>query len=530
MSFEKISPGNWRPPIGDAMAEVRKPRRSAIYSVENNISISNGTERLIFDRGKVNATNANNSFKHPDTRKHTVLRITVVKHGRNQSGETPQVLSVTNDFKQGNIRETGANARSKSLDIMKGANVPISFQVSGRGSGEKDVLLNDLYGGKQISFDGRSSNESSEHVPQQKEDSDLSAQDPDKQQGKTDSKVLLEAKLNPLRIGIQLDGDKTSKEESTNQPTESISLQEVLKDIDDTSQKADPSLDENKGKKENAVLISLNNENVKDDDSHGTQQHVVKEDENLGKLHIQATSNKENKNGTEVNTAGVSITTESKGLQTNGLMKVLLTKLLGSDIKDALKEKESEALKPTGGRRISSSLDMASTTAAGTSVESPPGTMKGVDTAEMNNNAGAVNSIEPPSMHQTGPQCLGGEPEPDLLPTTGTRVPGNLRLPGGRDCSQGMESLPSSNVASSSPTGMVIESAPGTQQAVGNGMPPPAQVVPNLPPLVPSNQRFGSTTPAGVGVESPPGTIHAVGTSIPAEGISELGDNGKIRW
>ena len=82
---------------------------------------------------------------------------------------------------------------------------------------------------------------------------------------------------------------------------------------------------------------------------------MVKEDENLGKLHIQATSNKENKNGTEVNTAGVSITTESKGLQTNGLMKVLLTKLLGSDIKDALKEKESEALKPTGGRRISSS-------------------------------------------------------------------------------------------------------------------------------------------------------------------------------
>ena len=126
MSFEKISPGNWRPPIGDAMAEVRKPRRSAIYSVENNISISNGTERLIFDRGKVNATNANNSLKHPDTRKHTVLRITVVKHGRNQSGETPQVLSVTNDFKQGNMRETGANARSKSLDIMKGANVPIS--------------------------------------------------------------------------------------------------------------------------------------------------------------------------------------------------------------------------------------------------------------------------------------------------------------------------------------------------------------------------------------------------------------------
>ena len=93
-----------------------------------------------------------------------------------------------------------------------------------------------------------------------------------------------------------------------------------------------------------------------------------------------------------------------------------------------------------------------------------------------------------------------------------------------------MESLPSSNVASSSPTGMVIESAPGTQQAVGNGMPPPAQVVPNPPPLVPSNQIFGSTTPAGVGVESPPGTIHAVGTSIPAEGISELGDNGKIRW
>ncbi|XP_022785540.1 cell wall protein IFF6-like [Stylophora pistillata] len=511
---------------GDTTAEIRKRRRSAVYSIESNRSISSGKETQIFDRGKVNVTIANNSLKYPDARKYTVLRITVVKHGRNQSDETSKVLSVANDLKQENMLEKGANARDKSLDIMRGANIPLSFQVNGKGSSEKDGSLNDLYGGKPITFDRHSSNESSEHVPLQKGDADLSTQKPDNQQGKTNSKVLLEAKLNPIRIGIQLDGDKNNKEESVTQPSENISLQEVLKDIDDTSRKADPSLDENNGDKENNVLISLNDGKVKDDHLHVRPQNTVKDKENLDKLRIQATSNKENKNGTEVNTAGVSIMTESKGPQTDGLMKVLLTKLLGSDIKDALKQKESEEFKPTSSQKIISSSDMASTTAAGTTVESPPGTIKGVDTAEMNNNAGAVINVEPPAMEQTGPQCLGGGPEPDLLHTTGARVPENLHLPGGRDCSQGIESLPTKNEASSSPTGMVIESAPGTQHAVGTGMPPPAVIAPNPPPLTPSNQRFGSTTPAGVGVESPPGTIHAVGTSLPAEGIDEMGDNG----
>lgn len=77
----------------------------------------------------------------------------------------------------------------------------------------------------------------------------------------------------------------------------------------------------------------------------------------------------------------------------------------------------------------------------------------------------------------------------------------------------------------------MVESAPGTQQAVGTGIPPPAQMAPNPPPSVPSTGGFASTTPTGVSVESPPGTIQAVGTSIPEEGVSEMaGDNGKVKW
>lgn len=410
---------------------------------------------------------------------------------------------------------------------MKGTNVPLTFQVNHKGSSEEDIPLNDLYSDKPLPDDKQPSSASIEHVPPQKEAIQSLTEKP---QGQSDSNVLLEARLNPLRIGIQLDDNKKNEAESTTQQTGKISLQDVLKDIDDTSRKANPSLDESDADKENSVLISLNDGNVKDNHSTSKQQHLIKDDGNLGKLHIQATRNKENRNGTEVNTAGVSITTESKGLQTDGLMKVLLTKLLGNDIKDALKEKVAEELKSTSNLKTPSSLDMASTTAAGTTVESPPGTIKGVDTAEMNNNGGGVTNVEPPSMLQTSPQSVGGGSEQNALHSTGARVPGNLYSPGGRDCSYGMGRVPSTNIASSLPTGMIIESAPGTQQAVGTGIPPPAGMAPNPPPLVPSNARFGSTTPAGVVVESPPGTIQAVGTSIPEKGISQMGDNGKIRW
>lgn len=508
-----------------------KQRRSAIHSVKNNGSISDGTEKQIFDRGKANETNVNNSTKRPDTRKYTVLRIAVIKHGRNQSSETPKVLSVLDDLKGGNLQQIVTTPRNKSLNIMKGTNVPLTFQVNSKESSEEDIPLNDLYSDKPLPHDKHHSSENKERLlPPQKETSQPLTEKPEKPQGQSDSNVLLEAKLNPLRIGIQLDDDKKNEAESTTQQTEKISLQDVLKDIDDTSRKANPSLDESDADKVNSVLISLNDGNVKDNHSTSKQQHLIKGDGNLGKLHIQATSNKENRNGTEVNTAGVSITTESKGLQTDGLMKVLLTKLLGSDIKDALKEKVAEELKSTSNQKTPSSLDMASTTAAGTTVESPPGTIKGVDTAEMNNNGGGGINVEPPSMLQTSPQCVGGGSQQNALHSTGARVPGNLYSPGGRDCSSGMGRVPSTNMASSLPTGMIIESAPGTQQAVGTGIPPPAGMAPNPPPLVPSNARFGSTTPAGVVVESPPGTIQAVGTSIPEKGISQMGDNGKIRW
>lgn len=471
-----------------------------------------------------------------DRRKYTVLKITVVNHGQNQStGGQPRVLSIVDDAKEGNTQLSKSASQNTSQDIMRGTDMPLTFKININGSNIDDIPLNDLLSDKPLPINKHLVSTSNEQVlSPNKETTESSSEKPGKVQGQSDPKVLLEAKLNPLRIGIRVDDDKNKVSETTSKQGDKVSLEDVLQDIDDTTKTANATRDEDDSSKENTVVISLNNDSKKANHSNIQQKHFDKNEEKLGSVHIQATSQKkENNNGTEVNTAGVSITTESKGLQTDVLMKVLLSKLLGSDISEALKVKVAQELKSTNnpkapndypGKQRPLSLDMASTTPMGTSVESPPGTIKGVDTAEMNNNAGAADTAQPPQMVATSPQCFGGGSRPGVLNSAGSRVPDNTRLPGGSDC-------PTTQVASSFPTGMVIESAPGTQQAVGTGIPSPSQMAPNPPPSLPPTGGFASTAPVGVSVESPPGTIQAVGTSIPEEGVSKMeGDNGKIKW
>lgn len=466
----------------------------------------------------------------PDRRKYTVLRITVVKHGQNQSAKEPKMLYAVDDVKEENAELSRTTSQNISQDILRGTKVPLTFQINTQGSNEEGISPNDLYSDKPLSDDKQPLSGSNAHgLPQVKENKPEFSEKPGTLQDQSDSNVLLKTKLNPLRIGIRLDDDEKKEPETGSKEVDNVSLQEVLKDIDYTTKVANATPEETGSEKEDTVLLSLNDSAKNTSHSNMKEPHFDLNEENRGKLHIQASSEKQNKNGTEVNTAGVSITTESRGLQTDGLMKVLLSKLLGSDVTEALKDKGVQKFKPVSkpiapsGKKPSTSLDMASTTATGTVVESPPGTIQGVDTAEMNNKGSDTTAVEPPQMAGTSPQCS-GEDFPPLGPT-------NIHLPGGRDCHYGLEKLPTTNEASSSPTGTMVESAPGTQQAVGTGIPPPAEMTPNPPPRVPSTGEFASTKPAGVSVESPPGTIQAVGTSIPEEGVSEMaGDKGKIKW
>lgn len=463
-----------------------------------------------------------------------------MKHSGNQSTEEQKGLSI-DDVKDGNAEFLKTTPRNASQDVVRGTKVPLTFAINTKGSSSEEAIpLNDLLSDNPLPNVNKPLSTSNAHLLPATEATESSKEKPGKFPDQSDPNVLLEAKLNPLRIGIRLDDDKKKESKTSTEQVDQVSLQDVLKDIDDTTKAAHVTPDESDNEKEKTVVINLNDGSIHANHSNVKQQHLNKNEEKLGKLRIQATNEKENKNGTEVNTADVSITTESKGLQTDGLMKVLLSKLLGSDITEALNEKVVQKLNsasnPTApndfpGKQTPTTLDMASTNPTGTSVESPPGTIKGVDTAEMNNGVSATTTpIEPPQMVASNPQCFGGGSQPLPLNSAGFRVPANVRLPGGRDCSYGLESVSTTHVASSSPTGMVIESAPGTQQAVGTGV-PPAQMPPNPPARVPSTGGFASTTPAGLSVESPPGTIQAVGTSIPEEGVSEMkGDNGKIKW
>lgn len=486
-----------------------KQRRSTNQFSKNNSSSPDGKGRQIFDRGKTNETNGNGSMVPSDRRKYTVLRITVVNHGRNQSSGEPKMLSAVDGVKDENAELSRVTSKNNSQDIIIGTS------------------LNDLFSDKPGA--------PTQRLPLNKEVTESSSDKPGKSQEQSDSNVLLEAKLNPLRIGIRLDDNAKKASETSSKKVDNVSLQEVLNDIDYTTKSANVTPEETGSEKEDTVMVGLNDSDKNVSYSNIKQLHVDHNEENLDKLHIKASSEKKNQNGTEVNTAGVSITTESRGLQTDGLMKVLLSKLLGSDVTEALKDKsvQNPASKPKApnGSQPSISLDMASTTPTGNAVESPPGTIQGVDTAEMNNKGGDTAAIEPPQMVATSPQCFGEDSQSLVLNNEGTKAPSNIPLPGDRDCHYGTEKLPTTNEASSSPTGIVVESAPGTQQAVGNGIPPPVEMTPNPPPGVASAGGFASTTPTGVSVESPPGTIHAVGTSVSEEGVSEMeGDKGKIKW
>lgn len=513
--------------------EGDKQRRSATQTSKHNTLIFDGKGRQIFDRGKAKETSGNVSADDSNRRKHMVFKITVQRQGRYQSPEDPKVFSMYNDLKDGNVELSKPAPINASQDMVHGTQVPLTFEANNNGSSEEVIPLGDLLNDQLLpnTTEPISSNNTSV-LPPDKEPAESSNQKPANFPSQSDPNVVVEAKLNPLRIGIRLDDDKTKESETSSKQGDHVSLQDVLKDIDDTTEAAQAIPDEGKNDKEKTVVVNVNDKHI--NDSNTKQQNLDNDKEKLGKLRIQATSEKENKKGTEVNTAGVSITTESKGLQTDSLMKVLLSKLLGSDVTEALKEKEvknPKAPNDNSGKQTSKSLDVASTNPTGTSVESPPGTIKGVDAAEMNNKGGGTTTtIEKPQTVVSNPQCFGGS-QPLMLNSKGYKVPANIRPPDGRDCSYGMENIPNTHVPSSLPSGMVIESSPGTQQAVGTGVPPPSEMAPSLPSSPPSTGGLASTAPAGISVESPPGTIQAVGTSITEEGVSEMeGDNGKKKW
>lgn len=550
--------------IKSSIGKGANQRRSAIGFPNSNSSITDSKGRQIYDRGKSNDTDGMNSTKPADKRKHTVLRITVIKHSRNQTTGQSKVLSVGNKLKDVNTALRTSPQRA-AQDILQDTKVPLTFRVNTKTSNEENTPINKLLSDKPLPNDKHDSNAGIvlEHPKTSPEQgiADSAAENAPKSQDKLESNVVLEAKLNPLRIGIRLNDDKKQEAQQTSEEVDHISLQDVLKDIDDSSKTGNATGDQSNPEKENSVVIDLNDDSSKGNKSITKQEKIHENDEKQGKLLLQATNHKDNKNGTEVQTAGVSITTESKGLHSDNLMKVLLSKLLGSDISEALKGKVQEELKSASSlkrpddngqkqRPIHRPLDEASTAATGSLLESPPGTVQAVDNAEMNNAGPGPTAaspslpapmpspvptpapLPPPAVAPGHPNCIGG-PLP-LFNPAGDRVDGNAPPPGGRDCSNGLQRLPlAQQVASTYPTGMLLESAPGTQQAVDTGIPSPAPIPPRPPPRLPYNGgSLASTTAAGQGVESPPGTIMAVGTSASTgTRINAMrGDNGKKKW
>ena len=530
----------------------------------NNSFIADSKGRQIYDRGKTNETDRANTSEPADNRKHTVLRITVSKQSQNQNQNTgqPKVLLLGNSRKDKSTAMLQATAQKTVQDMLQGVRIPLTFHVNTKPPNE-DVPINKLLSDKPLPNDKEDFNTSSA-LQNPKLSESPTGKSPDVQDN-LEPKVVLEAKLAPLRIGIHLDEDKKNDAENDSTNVDHISLQDVLKDIDDSSKTTNATEVESNPEKENSVVIDLNDDTTKGSKPTSKQTNFHKNERKLGKVHLEAISHEDNKNGTDVETAGVSITTESKGLQTNGLIKILLSKLLGSDISDALKGKVAKEIKYAGGLKIPSdddqkqrpvssspSLDEASTAAVGTLVESPPGTVQGVDTAEMNNGGvqplasppvsaampapfrppppPAIPSPSVPNTVPSHPECAGGSPELLLLNPAGNRVPGNLHPPGGRDCYYEMQRLPNLHVAPSSPSGMLLESTFGPPHGLGTGILSSAAAPPSPFSRLSSNGgSYASKNAAGQGVESPPGTIMAVGTSS-SPSINEIqrGDYGKI--
>lgn len=530
----------------------------------NNSFIADSKGRQIYDRGKTNETDRANTSEPADNRKHTVLRITVTKQSQNQNTGQPKVLLLDNSPKDKSTAMLQATAQRTVQDMLQGVRIPLTFHVNTKPPNE-DVSINKLLSDMPLPKDKEDFN-TSNALQNPKISESPTGKSPDIQD-KLEPKVVLEAKLAPLRIGIHLDEDKKNDAENDSAEIDHVSLQDVLKDIDDSSKTSNTTEVESNPEKENSVVIDLNDDTTKGSKPNVKQTNFDKNERKLGKVHLEVISHKDNKNGTDVETAGVSITTESKGLQTNSLIKILLSKLLGSDISDALKGKVAKEIKYASGLKIPSdddqkqrpvssspSLDEASTAAAGTLVESPPGTVQGVDTAEMNNGAGQplvsppvsaampapirrpppppppIPSPSVPTVVPSHPECAGGSPQLLLLNPAGDRVPGNHHPSGGRDCSYEMQKLPNIHVSPSSPGGMLLESSFGPSHGLGTGIPSSAAAPPSPFARLSSNGgSYASTNAAGQGVESPPGTTTAVGTSS-SPSINEIqrGDHGKI--
>ena len=261
-----------------------KQRRSAIQVSKNNSSSFDGKERQIFDRGKTNGTNGNGSSVPSDRRKYTVLRITVVNHGQNQSVEEPKMLSAvggTKDETTGLYRSTSQNS---SKDLLRGTKVPLTFEMNTKGSNEGSISLNDLNSDKPIQDEKQSlSVDNANGLPLNKENTESSSDKPGKLQDQSDSKVLLEAKLNPLRIGIRLDDSQKKESETGSKEVDHVSLQDVLNDIDYTTKAANVTPEETGTEKEDTVVISLNDTNRNANHSNMKQPHIDQNEEKLGK-------------------------------------------------------------------------------------------------------------------------------------------------------------------------------------------------------------------------------------------------------
>ena len=481
-----------------------------------------------------------------------VFRITFLKRNRNQSSGQPNVISLLGNLNDGNGKLSNL-LQNISRDILRTAKQPLSHHSRTARKNIKGILLSDILS-EQPKDKGGEVN-ILEPFPNEKQDASRTNADTENSmtrllQHRSESNVIVEAKLDPLRIGIRLQDDKQRNPDMKPTPNKHASLQEALEDVDSSSIPSSKEKSSSEDAEEdNRVLTKLSKELKEKSDGLPLKANTVeKEEGRVGKVHIQATSKEDNSNGTEVKSAGVSITTESKGLESGNLLKVLLTKLLGNDIAEALKEKVAEDLKsdnkrlhkgdqqpvdeddatdnPTGSMVMrpndlnttkggatdvdvlqfpvstghitnsqqtadkSPSFDMASTTAA---VGSSPGTIPPVETDKLSSQT-SEGHHDAVSLHPTSSlNCFRVDSSPGaVIPVSG-------------QCSSAFSSAPP-GAGHTIPIKGVLEEPPGRPAAMAD---------------------FASTTPTAISVESPPGTVMGVGMSV-ANGDGRLEeDHGK---
>ena len=505
-------------------------------SLSNTSFINNTNGRQIYDRGKTNERDATNFSKPLDNRKHTVFRITIVKHAGNHTIQRPKVL-INGIYPSEDFNSMLPNSRKKAVhDILQDTKIPLTFHVNTvSGSVNEDKLpMNEVLSDKPFVNDKHLSNTTD--APAKLKMSDSASEKNPNGQEKFESNVILETKMNPVSIGINLDEDKTREPRPGSSTSQQISLQDVLEDIDYSSRKYNATKDVGNPQKDNSVLIDLNDNS--DQSNKPTRQSSKESNDKSGKVQLEATSHKHKVNGTEVETAGVSITTESKGLPTGGLIKALLSKLLGSKINEELKGKVADEFRHASGSKIPGgsalmqitgsrphSLDEASTSAGGTLVESAPGTVQGVDTAEPNNQGGEQPTEPPPTSlpisHPSPSPPLPPPPMPALIPPP---PPPPMPPPIPPSIVPCIPSLLRPLLPFPLPA-----PCPAPLPAPPAPPPPPLISPPPVPSPQPNGVIYGSTKAAGQGVESPPGTIMAVGTSTAAKGNEmQQGDHGKL--